>query len=141
MPRIVEEWAINAEFQGVVLSAGYFGVMIGYLILSPFSARIGLKRMVVVCLVFMGLFNVATITATNPTMLLGFRIATGISLGGVFPPAVALTCEYFPERYRASRFRVYEREGERCPTAGCGGTIERVWQTGRSTFYCPVCQR
>jgi AAHS family 4-hydroxybenzoate transporter-like MFS transporter len=102
MPRIVEEWAINAEFQGVVLSAGYFGVMIGYLILSPFSARIGLKRMVVVCLVFMGLFNVATITATNPTMLLGFRIATGISLGGVFPPAVALTCEYFPERYRAS---------------------------------------
>jgi MFS transporter, AAHS family, 4-hydroxybenzoate transporter len=102
MPRIVEEWAINAEFQGLVLSAGYFGVMVGYLILSPFSARIGLKRMVVLCLVFMGLFNVATITATSPTMLLGFRIATGIALGGVFPPAAALTCEYFPERYRSS---------------------------------------
>ena len=46
-----------------------------------------------------------------------------------------------PERYRASRFRLYEREGERCPTAGCAGTIARVWQAGRSTFYCPVCQR
>jgi formamidopyrimidine-DNA glycosylase len=46
-----------------------------------------------------------------------------------------------PERYRASRFRVYEREGEHCPTAGCAGTIARVWQAGRSTFYCPVCQR
>ena len=46
-----------------------------------------------------------------------------------------------PERYRASRFRVYEREGEPCPTAGCAGTIARVWQAGRSTFYCPVCQR
>jgi len=45
-----------------------------------------------------------------------------------------------PERSRASRFRVYEREGERCQTAGCGGTIARVWQAGRSTFYCPVCQ-
>jgi len=25
-------------------------------------------------------------------------------------------------------------------TAGCGGTIARTWQAGRSTFYCPVCQ-
>jgi formamidopyrimidine-DNA glycosylase len=39
------------------------------------------------------------------------------------------------------RFRVYDREGERCPRAGCGGTIRRFVQAGRSTFYCPVCQR
>jgi formamidopyrimidine-DNA glycosylase len=45
------------------------------------------------------------------------------------------------DRYRASRFRVYEREGDRCPTPGCRGTIARAWQAGRSTFYCPVCQR
>src|SRR6185503_233002 len=44
------------------------------------------------------------------------------------------------ERYRDSRFRVYDREGKRCPTAGCRGTIARAWQAGRSTFYCPVCQ-
>ena len=44
-------------------------------------------------------------------------------------------------RYRRSRFRVYDREGERCPTSGCRGTIVRAWQAGRSTFYCPVCQR
>jgi formamidopyrimidine-DNA glycosylase len=43
--------------------------------------------------------------------------------------------------YRASRFRVYDREGARCPTARCGGTIRRVDQAGRSTFYCPRCQR
>jgi formamidopyrimidine-DNA glycosylase len=40
-----------------------------------------------------------------------------------------------------SRFRVYDREGKHCPTSGCRGTIERIWQAGRSTFYCPVCQR
>jgi formamidopyrimidine-DNA glycosylase len=44
------------------------------------------------------------------------------------------------ERYRESRFRVYDREGAHCPTAGCDGTIARIWQAGRSTFYCPVCQ-
>ena len=38
-------------------------------------------------------------------------------------------------------FRVYDRDGKRCPTAGCGGTIRRIVQTGRSTFFCSVCQR
>jgi formamidopyrimidine-DNA glycosylase len=43
--------------------------------------------------------------------------------------------------YRSARFKVYERDGEPCPRKGCGGTIERVWQAGRSTFYCPACQK
>jgi len=43
--------------------------------------------------------------------------------------------------YFQHRFRVYDREGERCPTPGCRGKIRRIVQTGRSTFYCPVCQR
>jgi formamidopyrimidine-DNA glycosylase len=38
-------------------------------------------------------------------------------------------------------FRVYDREGERCPTRGCPGTIKRIVQNGRSTFFCPVCQK
>jgi formamidopyrimidine-DNA glycosylase len=38
-------------------------------------------------------------------------------------------------------FRVYDREGEPCRTAGCHGTVRRIVQNGRSTFYCPVCQR
>jgi len=38
-------------------------------------------------------------------------------------------------------FRVYDREGEPCRTPGCRGTVKRVVQNGRSTFYCPVCQK
>jgi formamidopyrimidine-DNA glycosylase len=38
-------------------------------------------------------------------------------------------------------FRVYDREGKPCPTRGCRGTIKRIVQTGRSTFFCPVCQK
>ena len=45
------------------------------------------------------------------------------------------------ERYRDSRFRVYDREGEPCPTPACRGTIARRTQAARSTFFCPVCQR
>jgi formamidopyrimidine-DNA glycosylase len=43
--------------------------------------------------------------------------------------------------YRSSRFRVYDREDERCRRRGCGGTIRRRTQAGRSTFFCSVCQR
>jgi len=43
--------------------------------------------------------------------------------------------------YFQHNFRVYDREGEACPTLGCGGIIRRIVQTGRSTFYCPVCQK
>jgi len=38
-------------------------------------------------------------------------------------------------------FRVYDRAGKPCPTPGCNGTIKRIVQGTRSTFFCPVCQR
>lgn len=38
-------------------------------------------------------------------------------------------------------FRVYDREGQPCVTPGCSGTVRRIIQTGRSTFFCPVCQK
>jgi len=38
-------------------------------------------------------------------------------------------------------FRVYDREGQRCPTPGCRGIIRRFTQNGRSTFFCRVCQK
>jgi formamidopyrimidine-DNA glycosylase len=38
-------------------------------------------------------------------------------------------------------FRVYDRESEHCATRGCAGAIRRIVQTGRSTFFCPVCQK
>ena len=43
--------------------------------------------------------------------------------------------------YRGGRFRVYDREGRPCLRGQCSGTIRRRTQAGRSTFYCPVCQR
>lgn len=39
------------------------------------------------------------------------------------------------------QFAVYEREGEPCPRTECKSKIRRIVQAGRSTFYCPHCQR
>ena len=43
--------------------------------------------------------------------------------------------------YRDSLFLVYDRQNEPCGKKNCLGTIRRRTQGGRSTFYCPVCQR
>ena len=40
--------------------------------------------------------------------------------------------------YFSKSFAVYDREGKSC---GCGGLVRRIVQGGRSTFYCPSCQR
>jgi len=43
--------------------------------------------------------------------------------------------------YFQHAFQVYDREGEKCQTAGCGGIVRRFTQNGRSTFWCPKCQK
>lgn len=43
--------------------------------------------------------------------------------------------------YFQHRFRVYDREGQPCATPGCPATIRRIVQSGRSSYYCPRCQR
>ena len=67
------------------------------------------------------------------------RLASAIR--AVLREAVARHEAYAPRTRRAPRFRVYDRETEHCLRKDCPGTIKRITQAGRSTFYCPVCQR
>jgi formamidopyrimidine-DNA glycosylase len=67
------------------------------------------------------------------------RLASSIK--AVLREAVARHEAYAVRPQRRSRFRVYDRENERCLRKDCRGTIRRITQAGRSTFYCPVCQR
>ena len=43
--------------------------------------------------------------------------------------------------YFQHSFQVYDREGEQCQTDGCSGIVKRFTQNGRSTFWCPKCQK
>lgn len=43
--------------------------------------------------------------------------------------------------YFQHTFKVYGREGEACTNTDCGAKIKRIVQSGRSSFYCPKCQR
>jgi formamidopyrimidine-DNA glycosylase len=75
-------------------------------------------------------------TPTGAPRATAYRLADAVKR--VLTRAVARTTR---AAYRLARFRVYDREGERCLRPGCRGVIRRRTQAGRSTFYCPVCQR
>jgi len=100
-----------------------------------------------------GLGNIYVVEALHRARLSPKRAAsTLVTASGAPRPAVFdlvqairdVLKEAIRRQYRtggANPFRVYDREGERCPRRGCPGTIRRIVQGGRSTYYCPVCQR
>ena len=43
--------------------------------------------------------------------------------------------------YFQHTFKVYDQEGKKCSKSKCSGTIDRIVQSGRSTYFCAICQR
>ena len=43
--------------------------------------------------------------------------------------------------YFQHQFSVYDRQSAPCPRDDCRGEVRRIVQSGRSSFFCPVCQR
>jgi formamidopyrimidine-DNA glycosylase len=116
--------------------------------------RTSLKAALLDQRVVAGLGNIYASEALHVAGLSPTRRASTITMAGGRPRPAAYrlraaikqvlvrAIERIPNgRYRSSRFRVYDREGHRCPRARCSGTIRRRTVAGRSTFYCPVCQR
>ena len=106
-----------------------------------------------------GLGNIYVCEALNRARVSPFRAAGGIAkarleklvgdIRAVLTEAIAAggsTLRDYAQTdgalgYFQHRFRVYGREGEACLNDACAGVIARKAQAGRSTFYCPVCQR
>jgi formamidopyrimidine-DNA glycosylase len=64
-----------------------------------------------------------------------------LRLAAAIKAVLAEAIERKERPYRSGRFRVYEREGQPCLRRGCGGVVRRFEQAGRSTYWCPRCQR
>ncbi len=106
-----------------------------------------------------GLGNIYVCEALNRARISPFKPAGGISrprlarlvddIRAVLTEAIAAggsTLRDYAQTdgalgYFQHRFRVYDREGEPCLNDPCVGVVARKVQAGRSTFYCPVCQK
>src|SRR5579862_650447 len=115
--------------------------------------RVALKTLLLDQRLVAGLGNIYASEALHVARLSPRRAAATLAAGGGTPNARAARLAAAiksvlrdaiarkEQPYRAGRFRVYDRAGEPCPRRGCGGTVRRIVQGGRSTFYCPTCQR
>jgi formamidopyrimidine-DNA glycosylase len=106
-----------------------------------------------------GLGNIYVCEALNRARVSPFRASGGISrprldalvseIRAVLNEAIAAGGSTLRDYAQANgalgyfqhRFRVYDREGEPCLNDPCVGVIARKVQAGRSTFYCPTCQK
>ncbi len=132
---------LSKAFDGVPLARGCCG------------KRVSLKVVLLDQRTVAGLGNIYASEALHHARLSPLRKASSIATSSGAPKPGAITLAKSIKAvltaaikrretpYRSARFRVYEREDEPCLRRGCGGTITRIWQAGRSTFYCPICQR
>jgi MFS transporter, AAHS family, 4-hydroxybenzoate transporter len=101
-PMIAHEWNLSVQLLGPIFSSALVGLMLGYLLLSPLSDRLGHKRMIVGATVGFAWCTLGAAWAGDVTELIVLRFCTGLALGAVGPSCVALTGEFSPKRLRAT---------------------------------------
>ncbi len=102
VPHMAAQWQLKRAELGPLFSAALIGLMVGFLVVSPLSPRIGHKRLMISSWVVFSLFTLATAFASNVPEVIAFRFLAGIGLGGAIPSAIALTSEFNPKRFRAT---------------------------------------
>ena len=105
-PTLSKAWSLKPGELGWTFSAGLVGLMLGALGFSPVADRIGRKPIIIFCTLWFGVASLLTVTAESTTSLLLWRFVTGLGLGGAMPNPIALTCEYAPQRSRATMIMV-----------------------------------
>lgn len=101
-PYMRDELALTTGQIANILSAGLFGMMIGGLLFSPLSDRIGRRPVVIGTALGFGLLTIATGFAPSYGWLVGLRFLDGLAIGGMVPIAWALNVEFVPKRMRAT---------------------------------------
>ncbi len=99
-PAITQDWALSPELLGGVFSAGLLGMALGAMFIGPYCDRIGRRRIVLICLVVIGVAMTATAWARSVPELMALRTLTGLGIGGLFASLTALVAEYSPNRHR-----------------------------------------
>ncbi|RIJ33040.1 MFS transporter [Henriciella mobilis] len=100
-PGIAEEWGISRGALGLVLSMELIGMSVGSIILGQAADRIGRRPIIItsLCVMTLGMFLAAT--ANSVPVMSGYRLFTGLGIGGMLACTNAMVAEYSNDRYRS----------------------------------------
>lgn len=90
VPALSKEWALPVSAFSPVFIATSVGAVIGYLLSGRVSERYGKKTVIIISVIGFALGSIATLLSHSIFTLAAWRLITGIGLGAVLPPAVAL---------------------------------------------------
>ena len=99
-PGIAAEWHIDRAVLGVVLSMELIGMSAGSIFIGSLADRIGRRPVTLVCLVVMAIGMWLATTAHDVTTLSGFRLLTGLGIGGMLASVNAMAAEFANARRR-----------------------------------------
>jgi AAHS family 4-hydroxybenzoate transporter-like MFS transporter len=85
---------------GPLFGAGFFALLVGSLIVSPFGDWWGRKGLLLVSMAVFTLFTFMPIVDPQYSHILAYRFLGGLGLAGVVPAAAAIVTEYAPKKYR-----------------------------------------
>jgi AAHS family 4-hydroxybenzoate transporter-like MFS transporter len=101
-PSLRGEWHLTPQHLAPLLSAGLVGLAFGSFLAGPLGDRIGRKTILVLSVLFFGIWSLASAYTDSLMTLTIFRFLTGLGLGGAMPNAITLTSEYSPQRSKST---------------------------------------
>ncbi len=99
-PGIAAEWHIDRAMLGIVLSMELIGMCAGSVFVGGLADRIGRRPVTLLCLLVMATGMALATTAHTVTTLSGFRLFTGIGIGGMLAAGNAMAAEFANGRRR-----------------------------------------
>ena len=106
-PVISEEWAISPSTLGIVFSAALVGMTIGAMFLSPFTDKIGRRKMILISLIMIGVGMIGSSFAQSVSHLVVLRLLTGLGIGSILASSTSMVAEFAPERSRNLNITIY----------------------------------
>ncbi len=100
-PTLKASWGVTNHQLGAVISAALIGLALGAMVAGPLADRYGRRVMILLSVLFFGLWTLATAMAQNIEQMMVFRFLTGLGLGAAMPNVGTLVAEYAPERRRS----------------------------------------
>lgn len=100
-PGIADEWGVSQTALGFVLSAELVGMAIGSIFLGGVADKIGRRPTLLGCLVVMAAGMFLVTTSSSPTVLMIWRVITGLGIGGMLSCTNATVAEFSNKKWRS----------------------------------------
>lgn len=101
LPEMLGTYEITPAEAGAIGSYTMIGMMVGTFLLGSLGDILGKKKVLIICLVVIGIFNFLAGFAPNETIFIIFRFIAAVCMGGLMPAVISLMSEYSPLKNRA----------------------------------------